>query len=142
MDLDVTLLIQAGIVLVLMLILNPLLFQPILKVFEARRAKLEGARDAIEELTRLGKEDLEAYRVRIREANNRAQDEREKLRDEGRLRERELLAEVRAEIADKLNATRSTIQNEEGEARQSLATQLDAISAEMASKILGREVGA
>ncbi|MEO1174991.1 MAG: hypothetical protein AAFX94_23490, partial [Myxococcota bacterium] len=99
MDIDVTILIQAGIVAVLLLTLNGLLFGPILEVFEARRAKLEGARDQIEKLSRLGSEDLTEYQSRIREANEEAQDALETLRDEGRGKERELLADVRAEIA-------------------------------------------
>ncbi|MEL6761817.1 MAG: ATP synthase F0 subunit B [Myxococcota bacterium] len=142
MDIDVTILIQAGIVLFLLLSLNGLLFKPMLEVFDAREAKLQGARDSIESLNRLAKEDLEAYRTRIREANDRAQDEKEALRDAGRARERELLSEVRAEIADSLNDARSTIEAQEGQARQSLSAQVDTLAGDMASKILGREVEA
>lgn len=142
MDIDVTILIQAGIVLVLFFALNGLLFQPILQVFEARHKKLEGARGEIDKLTMLKKDDLEAYQVRIREAADEAFSAREALRDEGRSKERELLSQVRAEIADSLNDSRGKIQEQEGEARQSLSTQVDAIAGEMASKILGREVGA
>ncbi|MEO1302787.1 MAG: ATP synthase F0 subunit B [Myxococcota bacterium] len=142
MDIDVTILIQAGIVLFLLLSLNGLLFKPLLEVFDAREAKLQGARDSIESLNRLAKDDLEAYRTRIREANDRAQDEKEALRDDGRARERELLSEVRAEIADSLNDARSTIEAQEGQARQSLSVQVDTLAGDMASKILGREVEA
>lgn len=142
MDIDVTILIQAGIVLFLLLSLNGLLFKPMLEVFDAREAKLQGARDSIESLNRLAKEDLEAYRTRIREANDRAQDEKDALRDAGRARERELLSEVRAEIADSLNDARSTIEAQEGQARQSLSAQVDTLAGDMASKILGREVEA
>ena len=142
MDIDVTILIQAGIVLVLFFTLNGLLFQPILQVFEARHKKLEGARDEIEQLTLLKKDDLEAYQVRIRKAADAAFAKREELRDEGRSKERELLSQVRAEIADSLNDARGKIEDQEGEARQSLSTQVDALAGEMASKILGREVGA
>ncbi len=142
MDIDVTILIQAGIVLFLLLSLNGLLFKPLLEVFDAREAKLQGARDSIESLNRLAKDDLDAYRTRIREANDRAQDEKEALRDDGRARERELLSEVRAEIADSLNDSRSTIEAQEGQARQSLSVQVDTLAGDMASKILGREVEA
>lgn len=142
MDLDVTILIQAGIVLVLFFTLNGLLFQPILQVFEARHQKLEGARDEIERLQTLKKEDLEAYQVRMRKAADAAFAKREELRDEGRAKERELLSQVRAEIADALNEARGKIDEQEARARQSLATQVEAIAGEMASKILGREVGA
>ncbi len=142
MDLDVTILIQAAIVLVLFFTLNGLLFQPILQVFEARHQKLEGARDEIEKLTALKKDDLEAYQIRMREAADRAFAKREELRDEGRAKERELLSQVRAEIADSLNDARGKIDEQEGQARQSLSAQVDAIAGEMASKILGREVGA
>lgn len=141
MDIDFTILIQAGIVAFLLLSLNGVLFRPLVGVFEARRAKLEGARDEIEKLKRLSQEDLSAYQVRIREANDAARTELEKLRDEGRSKERELLANVRAEIADRLNDTRKSLEHAEGEARQSLSAQVDTLAGEMASKILGREVG-
>ena len=142
MDIDVTILIQAGIILVLFFTLNGLLFQPILEVFEARHKKLEGARGEIDKLTALKADDLDAYQVRIRKAADEACGKREERREEGRAKERELLSQVRAEIADSLNAARGKIDLQEGEARQSLSAQVDALGGEMASKILGREVGA
>jgi F-type H+-transporting ATPase subunit b len=142
MDIDVTILIQAGIVLVLMVTLNGMLFKPIMGVFDARHAKLGGARDDIDEMERLKASDLEAYQVRIRKANDEAHEAREGLRDEGRGRERELLSEVRAEIADALNGARQKVKTEEGNARQNLAAEVDDMGRSIASKILGREVGA
>lgn len=142
MDIDVTILIQAGIVLVLLFTLNGTLFKPIMEVFDARHAKLGGARDDIEKMTRLGAENLEAYQVRIRKANDTAHQAREEQRGKGREKERELLSNVRAEIADSLNSAREQVKTEEGNARQSLAPDVDDMARSIASKILGREVSA
>ena len=142
MDLDITFVLQFGILSGLLVILNGLLLKPFLKVIEERDKKIAGAREESDKLTKLGEQDMEAYQAQMREARGKAQAETHTLREEGRDQERKILAEVRAEIADSLNKARAEVAEEEASARQKLATDVEPLAQDIVRKVLGREVSA
>ncbi len=142
MDLDVTLLFQLGLFLVCLVVLNGLIFKPFLRVIEEREERIEGAREDVERLTKLGDADMEQYQARMREARRKAQQEREALKSDGRDEERRLLAETRAQIAEGLGEKRNQISAAELEARRSLSADTEALTRQLVSKVLGREVSA
>ena len=142
MDIDVTILIELGLFLFCLVSLNGMILKPFLKVIEDREAKIEGAQEEVELLTRLGGEAMEKYQARMREAQLKAQRQQESLKSEGREEERRLLAEVRADIADKLNKARQEVVQAEQNARQELSGDTDQLARQLVSKIIGREVAA
>ena len=142
MDLDVTYFIQLGIFLTCLVTLNGLIIQPFLKVIMEREAQTEGAQEQVAGLTAQGDTDMDAYQLRMREARGVASKAREALREEGRAQERQLLADLRAEVADTLNKTRAEVATAEEQARSQLGADTDAMARELVQKILGRELAA
>lgn len=140
MDLDFTLVLQLAIFMGVLLALNGLLFQPFLKVLEARDQKLAGAKRDIERLTKDAHKDLEVYQTRMREARDLAHKEREALVTAGREEERRLLAKVREDIAKALNDARKEVGAAELAAKQALTTETQALARRLVDKVLGREV--
>jgi len=142
MDIDVTYIFQFGLFLVVLVGLNGIILKPVLSIILEREQKIEGARDEVQLLTKLGDEDMEKYQDRMRGARQKAQQAREALTNEGRETERTMLADVRAQIAEKLNRTRTQVGDAEDKARGQLAQESEALSRQLAEKILGREVAA
>jgi F0F1-type ATP synthase membrane subunit b/b' len=140
MDFDVTLFLQFGLFLFILVVISKVLLEPLQQVLEERHKKIDGAREDIERLRKLAMDDMEAYQERIRDARDEAFSEREKLLNEGREKEREMLAQVRAEIADMLNGAREKVDVAEMEARKALSEDTTQLARQMVGKLLGREV--
>lgn len=140
MDIDFTLVLQLGIFMVVLVALNGLLFQPFLKVLDARDQKLEGAKRDIERMGKDAHADLEVYQTRMREARDLAFKEREALVAAGREEERRLLAEVRNDISKALNDARKEVSAAELAAKQALSTETEMLARRLVEKVLGREV--
>ncbi len=142
MDLDVTYLIQLGLILCAVVVVNSLLLRPVLKIIQLRQEKIEGANADALRLTDLGDSDQMSYQVRMREARDAASREREELRGEGRDEERKLLNQVRADLAQKLADARGEIRKAEDDARLEIADDTHKMSRSLAEKVLGREISA
>ncbi len=141
-DLDASLLVQIGLFVVLLLVLKPLLFDPMLKLFEEREERIEKTR------ARAGKVDAEsatalaeteAIIAKGREAGNA---ERDVLRQEGVKREAELMTQVRAQTATTVEEGRTVIRSEAKSARDALHREASSLGRSIASRVLGREVSA
>jgi len=140
MDLDLTLVIQLGLFLLVLVGLNRLLFAPLLTIIEGRAQRMTGLRHVIEQLRHGTNADREVYDGRLREARDAGQREREGLVGTGREEERRLLAAVRAEIARALNEAREQIGRAELEAKKSLGSDTEQLARSLVEKVLGREV--
>jgi F-type H+-transporting ATPase subunit b len=139
-DLDASLVVQIGLFILLLVILKPLLFDPMLKLFEEREKKIEGTRrEATKEDERSAKAlaKYEAICAKAREAGNL---ERDQLRAEGQKKEAEILALVRAQTAATIEDGRKSIANEATAARSALDTEANVLGQAIASRVLGREV--
>ncbi len=140
MDIDLTILFQLALFLGLLVSLTEIIIRPMMKVIDARYERLEGGKAEVERLERLADENRSAYQARIHEARDVARREREGKRAKGNQESREILADVRAEIALKLNATRDDIRVAEAEAQAALAADTDTLARSLVTKIIGREV--
>jgi F-type H+-transporting ATPase subunit b len=140
MDIDVTFLFQLGMLLTTLVVLNGVLLRPFLGVIEAREAKIEGARDKARDLELRGNAHMEQYQAQMRQARFKAAGERDAIRTEARAEERKMLAQVRNEIAEKMNVTRKQLTAAEAEAGRNLSAQTEALARQLVAKVLGREV--
>ena len=131
MDLDFTFLMQLGLFLFVLVALNPILFQPLLRVFALRYERMYAIKNDIAKLKQEAAADLEVYQNRMRSARDAAQSEREKLINTAREEERRLLAEMRQEITQSLNQSREKIAEQEILEQQKLQTQIN----ELANKL-------
>lgn len=139
-DLDLSLFVQLGFFLVLLLVLKPVLFDPMMKLFEEREKRIEGTRHQATKEDERSAKALAKYETLMAKAREVGSAERDSLRNEGTKREAELMNVVRAETAATLERGRATIGNEAKVARDELRNEARAIGRDMASRVLGREV--
>jgi F-type H+-transporting ATPase subunit b len=140
MDLDVTLVFQLGLLSVLMLVLNKLVFAPLLGVIESRHQQTHGARVEVKQMERLSAADRQAYAKRMGEARRQAFADRERLRQQGRDQARARLADARATLMRSMQAGREQVQAAERAAQQELKSTTEPLARQLAGKLLGREV--
>ena len=139
-DLDASLLVQLGLFVVLLVILKPLLFDPMMKLFEEREKRIEGTRrEATKEDERSAKA-LAKYEAILAKAREAGGAERDAIRGKGAKEEAELMAGVRKETTATLEQGRKAITDEVTTAREQLKKDAAALAREIATRVLGREV--
>ena len=139
-DLDLTLFVQLGFFLVLLFVLKPTLFDPMMRLFEEREKRIEGTRhEATKEDERSAKA-LAKYEAICAKGREAGAVDRDALRAAGTKREQEILAQVRAEVAATLEQGRAAIALETTAARQELEGEVRVLGRDTASRALGREV--
>ncbi|MDD5723060.1 MAG: hypothetical protein PHY29_04885 [Syntrophales bacterium] len=126
--------------LVLILILNFLLFKPVLKTIEKRNKKIGESQEEVRSLDETIERKMAQYEERIRQARAEAAIQRDAVKEEGTEQGKETIGKVRDEISKKLEGFKARLQKETDEARVSLREQTKMIAAEISEKVLGRGV--
>ena len=139
-DLDASLLVQIALFVVLLLILKPLLFEPMLKLFEEREKRIEGTRRQASKEDERSAKALAKYEAVLAKAREAGSAERDALRAEGVRKEAETMAHVRSLVASTIEQGRSSLANEAKTARAELATEAHRLGQTIAGRVLGREV--
>lgn len=139
-DFDLTFLAQFVIFAAFITVLKPLLFDPLLKVFEERERRTEGAKKEAREMDAEAGELLVRYEAALEKVRAEAGRDREKLRGEAAALEVKIMAEARGEAARILEIGKARIAADVA----ALKTELDAgrpeLAAQIASRILDRQV--
>ena len=139
-DFDKTFIVQMIVFALLVVLLRPLLFDPILKIFEKREERTVGAKAAARQMQEKAGELLRNYEHELERVTRVATEEREKLRAEtGRL-EAEILGEARAVTTEMVEQGRRKIETEVGAIRFDLGKQSEVLARDIATRVLGREV--
>ena len=139
-DADLSLFVQLGLFVVLLLVLKPTLFDPMMKLFEEREARIEGTRNQATKTdikSAKAKAKADAIVAKGREEGTAA---RETLRADGVKREAELMNLVRAATAKTLEEGRAATGSDADAARKQLRLDAHSLGREMAARVLGREV--
>jgi F-type H+-transporting ATPase subunit b len=140
-DLNPTLvLVQLVVVTGLMLVLKPVLFDPMLKLFEEREKRVEGARAEARKMDDQAADILRSYTHEIEKVTKIASEERDRVRAEAQRLEAKEMAEARQEIATVLETGRKRIAEEAKALEVTLAESQGALSKDIAARVLGREV--
>ena len=138
-DVDGTIFIQFGLFLVMLLLLSRVVFRPYLKLRDARHAGIEGARQEAHQMQERARAVGADYDAQLTRARVRGAEERQRLRTEGAIYERQVLGAARDEAQKALEAARARINTEAGEAHLKLQAESTALSRQIVRKILGRE---
>ena len=139
-DVDGSLFFQLGLFLVLFLAMKPLIIDPFLKVIEERENRTDGARRQAREM------DIEAgdlgqdYEQQLGKVRKVAAEERERLRAEAQKLEAEIFKKAQSEANRIVEDGKSALEKQAGEVRAQLTEQSAALSQQIVSKMLGREV--
>jgi F-type H+-transporting ATPase subunit b len=139
LDLDNTVVFQLGIFLVLMLVLEPLLFNPVLRIFALREERTEGERARARNLEEEAGELLERYQREVARVNQVASEERDKARAETAKLEAEILAEARHSVSRIVDEGRARINDEAQKMRFELGRESERLAQDVAGRVLGRE---
>jgi F-type H+-transporting ATPase subunit b len=139
-DLDATLLIQLVLFVVLIVVLKPMLFDPMMRLFEEREKRIEGTRREANKEDERSAKALAKYEGILAQARAAGATERDVLRAESARKEAELMADVRKNIASTLDRGRTSITGEAQVARQQLGAEATTLGQQIASRVLGREV--
>ncbi len=139
-DLDATFLVQVVLFIGLTLILKPVLFDPMLKLFEEREKRIDGAKLQARRIDDKSVHALEKYDSEMAKARTAGGVERDKIRVDALAKEQEILAAVRATAAKTLEEGKKAAQAEADRARAALKADAAAMARDLASRVLGREV--
>ena len=138
-DLDGTFFLQLGIFLAVFAMLNMLVFRPMLALMDARETATDGAKASARELETEAAEKLHAFETSMTAAKAELAIERDKLRKDGQLLERDLLTTARSE-ADAMRAEASeTFARESSKVRDDIKGSVPLLAGQIAEKLLGRK---
>lgn len=139
-DFDKTLFVQVGLFIVLWLALKPLLFDPMLKLFEERENKIEGTVADARKIDLQSADAKATYDEALAKARAAGALERDRLRAEGLKTESELLSAARTASQQKLEQGRAKSTKEMDAARTDLSKERQTLARDVAARVLGREV--
>jgi F-type H+-transporting ATPase subunit b len=139
-DFDMSFVAQCVLFTFFVVLLKPLLFDPLLKVFEERERRTEGALIEARGMDKQAGDLLTKYETELEKIRREASRAREELRAETAKIEAKIMAEARAESALILEAGKAKMAAEMDDLRRDLARQTPALAVEIASRVLGREV--
>ncbi len=140
-DIDRTFILMMVVFALLVLALKPLMFDPVLSIFEEREKRTEGAKAEARHLQEQAGELLRRYEGELERVNQVAAEERERLRSETAKLEAKILDEARASAAKIGEEGRKKIEAEVSAIRFDLGRQSSELAREIAARVLGRGVG-
>jgi F-type H+-transporting ATPase subunit b len=120
--------------------LKPLLFDPVLKVFEERERRTDGARDEARRMQRQAGELLVQYEAELKRIGEVAAQERDRIRAETSKLEAQILTEARDATTRTIEHGRRQIAEQVDQIRFDLGKRAEQLSREIASQALGRNV--
>ncbi len=139
-DLDASLFVQLALFLILLVVLKPLLFDPMMKLFEEREKRIEGARAEATAEDQRSSQALTEYEKTMTAAREAGALERDALRAAGVKEEASIMAEVRQKTAATLEQGRAMTASDVERMRRELVGEGGALAGALASRVLGREI--
>lgn len=139
-NLNFTLLIQLVNFLILLLLLNALLYKPIMAKIREREAAIKKDREKALELENEVANQEGKHRDALVDARKAAAEEKASLLAASKVKESEILERARLEAARIVEEMRKSIQAESEEARKKLQEDMTPLAQSVTEKLLGRAV--
>jgi len=139
-DFDASFLVQIGLFVILLLVLKPLLFDPMMRLFDEREERIDRTIEKARDTDKASAKALAKWEAIMAKAREAGAAERDALRAQGAKKEAEVSAQVRSSTAQTLEQGRATIAAEAKEARAKLEGESVVLGRAIASRVLGREV--
>jgi F-type H+-transporting ATPase subunit b len=140
-SLDYSVIYQIVLFLVVLVVLSKVLFRPYLILLDERERKTTEAQHDLGELEREAARLRAQYEDKIAQAQAAGDAAREAILQEARQQREAILNQARQEAMSILEGVRRELASQMQKERQLAATEVRTIAQEMASKILGRNVG-
>jgi F-type H+-transporting ATPase subunit b len=139
-DFNWTFLVQVVLFVALTLFLKPVLFDPMLKLFEERERRIDGAKLQARKIDEKSANAAAKYDAEMAKARAAAGTTRDKIRAEAVKEEQEILSKVRASTAKVIEDGKHSSGADADRARAGLKAEAAALARELAGRVLGREV--
>jgi len=139
-SIDYTMLVQMVNFLLLIVILNLLLYKPILGIIDRRKKQEQDTEEEIKRLNKSVEERMAAYEDKLRQAKTDALEKKIEIIKEGGERAKDLIEAAKSQIPGMMEQFHGEMNKEVTEARGILTGQSRNISLEIAEKLLGRSL--
>lgn len=125
---------------ILLIVLNKMLYRPLLKVIAERREAIDGSHARAKDLEAGIEEKMQRYQQQLSEAKKVANDERNKLKKAAGEEEAVLLADAHGKATARLLAIKTKVAEEAADASKTLKNEAETLAGQIATKVLGREL--
>jgi F-type H+-transporting ATPase subunit b len=139
-QINITLIIQIINFLVLLLLLNALLYKPVIAKIREREARIRNDREKAAELDGQVQEQEERHQQELAMVRQTGAQEKNALTAETKKKEAEILDKARAEAARIVEDMKASIRVEAENVRKALRAQMTPLAQSISEKILGRPV--
>ncbi len=139
-SLNLTLLIQMGLFLALMVILNMLVFRPMAALLEEREKRIKDPGTDAKGMEAEVEKMRIRYETTLNETKLKGIEERNRIRKEGSDREQEIIKSAQKASEEMMSELKGRIEKEVGDARNFLRVEASALSVNVSEKLLGRAV--
>lgn len=125
---------------VLIAVLNPLLFQPMLNFLEERKKRIEGSGDAARSMDTVSDQKSKELDAKLAQARNDIAELRNRVLRDAMTQERQILDEARHKVEVYTQDFRRELEKARQKEAEGLRAQVQHLGQEMASRVLGRSV--
>ena len=125
---------------ILLIILNKLLYRPLKKIIGERHETITGSHARAKDLEADIDEKMQRYQQQLSDAKAAANEERNKLKKIASDEEATILAEAHGKATIRLQAIKTQVANEAGDASKTLKSEAKSLAGQITTKILGREL--
>ncbi len=137
---DISLLVQIGAMLLLMVLLNSMLYKPMRQMLKDREDKLASMRKEVERYEGNATQLLTQFNQKLADARRMGQQQKEALKTEARAEEKGLMSAAAKESDTKKQQLLSELAADIASVKQNLDAQGEVFAREIAQKLLGRAV--
>jgi F-type H+-transporting ATPase subunit b len=139
-DFDMSFLAQLALFGLFVVLIKPILLDPLMKLFEEREKRTDGARASARKMDERAAEILKRFEQEIELVRREAAVERETLRAETAKLEARIMDQAKADAQRILETGRARITSEMATLKTELEAARPALAEQIATKLLGREV--
>lgn len=139
-DFNYTFFYQIANFILLIIILNFILYKPLLKILDARNEKLAASDQEVKDLNASVEKKVAEYEDKIRLAKLEAMNQRNEIQKDGSEQAKQIIDATRAELAKIMEEFQGKLDHEISQAKLVLKNQSAGISSEIAEKVLGRRL--
>jgi F-type H+-transporting ATPase subunit b len=137
-DIDATILVEVGLFLLCFLLLRGLIFKPLLRLLDERRAQTQGAREEAKKFEAEADVRTKTVTRAVQQAKVQASEEREQMRQQAKRREQEVLHAAKEEAARITDAARQKVAARRPEAEREAAATARELAGDIATRLAGR----
>jgi F-type H+-transporting ATPase subunit b len=121
-------------------ILRSLVFKPVMGLFDARDAAMEGSRKAAAEMDKDADAIRDRFESELKRVRAQGTDERDKLRAQTQKLARQLTESARKENASTLASAKGRLDAEASQARDKAKAEVPGLAKQIAERLLGRSM--